>query len=100
VDIIDQALARLATLDRLTVQQARVLLYIAQNPGTSATGIIMALELRQQTVSHTIAALSTGVRGRREGLGLVASKVNDTNGRFRSYDLTELGSFFIRKLLA
>jgi DNA-binding MarR family transcriptional regulator len=96
---LERSLAHLAKVDRFTVSQARVLVHVALNPGTSATGIIMATGIRQQAVSACLGVLGMyGMSDGREGLDLVSSKQSEADARVREYRLTDLGEFFMRGL--
>lgn len=95
----EKILRQFSKLRSLTISQAQVLTHVALHPGVSGTAIADHLDLRQRTVSSALAVLGTaGVRGGRQGLGLLVGRINEHDSRYKLFTLTDLGEFFMRGL--
>jgi DNA-binding MarR family transcriptional regulator len=84
----------------MTVQQAMILLHIAENPGVTQRALYEALDANDSVAARTLAVLSNiGMRGVR-GLNLVELTINPEDRRERLLTLTPGGRRVIDEIVS
>lgn len=83
----------------MPMQQADVLMTVADNPGVAMSDLATQLDLSQASISRNVAALSDLHRKGEAGLGLVEARVDPDDTRRRLLFLTQKGKMFVTLLV-